>query len=186
MQSATQVSEEIVFNNIVDGLFNKALGAELSPSCREKLHGAGLDLSRKLLPGYPRAQWLQFLKIAAAEFYPDKPLEPALMALGRRLSVALTNDLIGKALSPMMLLIGPRRTLARTKQNLRNGNNFSLAEVKELSPTSSQVWLNEPGPARAFMQGVFQFILEKSGAKDVKIEIVDSDARGTTYKVSWT
>lgn len=59
------VTERLMFDHVVEGMFHRALGKRLSAAGREQLRAAGLDLSKPLRPAYPMEQYFGFLEIAA-------------------------------------------------------------------------------------------------------------------------
>ena len=91
-------SEKLVHAQTVEALFVRAFENRLTPSCREALKRAGLDLDRKLEKAYTLDQWKDFLRIAAAHVYGGVPAEAAYYSLGERFMDAWFGTFLGKAL----------------------------------------------------------------------------------------
>jgi len=178
---------EVVFDSIIDAVFGKALASMINPQLKTRLAAVGLDLSKKPMPAYTRDTWDLILKVCAEELFPRMPLSQALFEIGKRSTLGMTQGFIGTAIGPIVRLIGPHRSLERTKQNFRFGNNYTEAKVLKKEGNSVELWMNEPShrPGRHFMQGCLHGGLEFAGARGPKVDIIKEDSEGTTFRVQW-
>jgi len=176
---------ELVFQQAVEGLFHVGLKGQVTPPLQARLRDAGLDLSRPLLPAYPRAAWNRFIQVTAESLWPQEPPERAYHALGRQLLLGYSRTLMGGAIIRLLRLIGPRRTLDRMTQNFRSGGNYNLCRVTGLGPREVLLWLNEPTLHPAYVEGIIDATLELVGVAERHITVHARDAEGCTYRVAW-
>lgn len=178
------MSDKVVFNHTIEGLFVKALGARWSPKAKTRLREAGLDLDKPLLPAYPFEVWMTVLRVASEELFPGEPVDSAMRKLGESFMDGYQTTLLGRAVLGMMTVLGPKRTLLRSTQNFRSGNNYTETRVTEVSPSAMDLWMNEVGPYPTFTAGIMLAALKAAGAKP-QVEVRDHDGHACTYRVSW-
>jgi uncharacterized protein (TIGR02265 family) len=177
--------ELLVYEQTIEALFVRALGARLSPECRARLREAGLDVSQKLRPAYPFNSWMTFIRIAAEELYPGLPLPEATFKLGEAYVEGFRETMLGRAVMSLLRVLGPRRTVLRATQNFRAGNNYTETRVTEQGPARFEVWMNEVGPYPEFTAGIIQAGVRMSGAKELRVEMFDYDGHACTYRITW-
>ncbi len=183
--SADSNQPKLIFEQTIEGLFLKGLGSSVTPDLKARLKAAGLDLDAKLEPAYSMAQWTTFITIAAQLLHSDVDLPKGLHRLGETLLAGFFEGGVGKALSALVRIIGPRQTLMRMKRNLRSGNNYSESEVTEIAPGEYRLWVNEPGVTRYITQGILQAGLAIAGAKGLTVSVEQFDDESVTYLVRW-
>ncbi|MFN7132557.1 MAG: DUF2378 family protein [Myxococcales bacterium] len=179
------VENRIVFDTTVEALFVRALNGKLPPSAKDALKKAGLDVDSKLLPAYTFEQWKQFLAIGAKGAFPHLEPRMAHQALGRLLIDGYRNTFIGRALFPLLNLLGPRRGLDRLSRSFRSGNNYTETRFVEVGPNTYDLWMNETTEYPEFMQGI---LLE--GTRDFKVDrfdvaVLEKNSDGVTFRISW-
>ncbi len=178
-------AEEVIFAGAVEGLFFKGLGSRVTPELQQELKAVGLDLTRQLLPAYPRKVWNAALPLAVQHVWPQLDLADGHYRLGRAIIDGFQETLLGRALAGMARVLGPMRTLGRMRQNLRTGANYN--EIT-LTPETANVvlfWINEPFIHPGYVQGLLHGSIEISGGRNSAVEIVSRDPAGTTYRVRW-
>jgi uncharacterized protein (TIGR02265 family) len=178
-------NEEVIFAGAVEGLFLKGLGHRVTPELQAELKAVGLDLTRKLLPAYPRKVWNAAIPLAAAHVWPQLDVAASHVLLGRAIIDGFKETLLGKALAGMAKVLGPMRTLGRMRQNLRTGGNYNETTLTPEGPNVVLFWINEPVLHPGYVQGLVQGSLEICGAKNGSVEVVSVDATGATYRVRW-
>lgn len=183
--TTTSVTEEVVFDSSVEGLFRRALGRQMTPRCRARLKEAGLDLETKLRPKYPRTKYYEFVNIAAEELFPGKPREQAHDALGRSFVDGFQETLIGRTVVAMARLLGPKRTLARMTQNMQSSNNYMKTSLVEHAPTRFEITLTQVSGAPGYFRGVLQRAMEIAGAVNPKVTTLEATGPGAVYRVEW-
>lgn len=183
--AAKRGEAELVFQHAVEGLFLVGLKGQVTPPLQARLREAGLDLSRPLLPAYPRAAWNHFIQVTAETLWPTEPDERAYHALGRQLLLGYSRTLMGGAIVRLLRLIGPRRTLDRMTQNFRSGGNYNLCRTTDVGPREVLFWLNEPTLHPAYVAGIIDATLELVGVQQRDIQVHQRDDEGCTYRVRW-
>ncbi len=183
--SAAPAAEEVVYDSTVEGLFKRALGARFSLRSKQRLKDAGLDLDGKLQSRYPRLKYYEFVRIAAEELYPSRSLEEAHYELGRAFIDGFQLTVIGKTVSGMARLLGPKRTLARMSQNMESSNNYLRTSHKELGPGKVEISLSQVSGAPGYFRGVLQRIMEIVNAVNPRVRTIAAAGQGAVYLVEW-
>lgn len=178
------MTEKLIFAQTFEGLL-RSLAGKLTPQLTEGLRHRGLDLSLALLPAYPLSVWIEVLSFVARERHPGLALDAAVAAVGRDFMDGYAETMVGRAMTAMMRLIGPRRTLERVTRQFRTGNNFSDTRLTEVSATEYRLWVNEVQLAGWYV-GILSRGLELAGGKEVKVELLERDAGAGTFRVRWT
>jgi uncharacterized protein (TIGR02265 family) len=176
-----------IYDQSFEGLFVRGLGARLTPTVKQRLREAGLDLERKLEPAYPFEVWDRCVAIAVRELYSQEPEEVAYRLLGERLVHGYQETLMGRAMRAVLRLLGPRRLLARVGEALRSGNDYLTSRLTERGATEVELWANEVGLTRYLLQGALLAGLQLSqpAGKAVRVEVRGFDAEGVTFHISW-
>lgn len=179
--------ERVEFEQVADGLLKGALEAHLDPPLVEKLRATGLDLSKKLAPAYPAAQFYRWLLVAARHRYPQLSEEEACREVGRlAVVIGMKSTFLGRAALTAMQLLGVRRSLKRIGSSFKHGNNYIDAKVAELGPTSMEVELGPlVGPA-SYYEGVLDEGPRQIGARTVQVTRVRSAGEHIAWRVDWT
>jgi len=179
-------AEDRVFDNTVDGLFRRALGRRMTPHCRERLKAAGLDLDAKLRPAYPRLQYYRFVNIAAEELYGGMSRDEAHYELGKQFMVGFQETLLGKAVTSLVKLLGPKKTLAKMTQNMQSSNNYMKTSLKELGPGDFEITLSQVSGAPRYFEGVLFLAVSLTGGANARVVPTRSDGPGCVYRCTWT
>ncbi len=180
------MAERIVFEHTVEALFVRALGERVTPELKSRLREAGLDLDRKLLPGYSQEVFTRLLQVSARALYPDASEEEGLCRLGERLIEGYQETVVGSALFGVLRLLGPRRMLERTQKSFRSGNSYTEARTTVVGEHAMELWMNEPDASRHFTRGTMLAGMRASGARDPQVDVLHFDSQGTTYRVTWS
>ena len=178
------MTEKLIFAQTFEGLL-RSLGGNLTPQLSAGLRQRGLDLSVSLRPAYPLRVWIEVLSFVARELHPGLAPDTAVAAVGRTFMDGYGETMVGRAMMAMMRLIGPRRTLERVTRQFRTGNNFSETKLSLVGATEYHLWVNEVQLAGWYV-GILSRGLELAGGKEVKVELLQRDAGGGTFRVRWT
>jgi len=183
-QKPATPSERVVFEQTFEGLFVTGLGPVMTDELRRALLDQGLDLSKKLRPGYPHGVWTRCCLVAAQTLHGRDRVEIGMRKLGEAVVEGFSNGFLGRALFGVVRVLGPERALGRTRQNFRSGNNYSDATVTKLGDSLHEVWMNEPGPTRYVCQGIILAALREMGV-DPTVEVSRFDEESVWFHVSW-
>ena len=184
-EARADVTQRLIFEHAVEGLFLRGLAGRLTPTLKAQLREAGVDVERKLLPAYPWAVWERSVGVAARALHPAEPNEVSWRLIGERMVDGYRETLVGGAMFGMLRLLGPRRMVGRTRQNFRSGNNYTEARITEVGPMAVELWMNEVGTLRYFTQGAVLAGMRGAGAPDVRVEVAHFDDAGVTFSVTW-
>lgn len=178
-------TEQLEFGHSVEGLFLKGLGEDLGPAQREALRAAGLDLSKRLLPAYPAADFHRWIEVAALQVFRGQPRDEALRQVGRRAVPGLEETLLGKAVASVLRLIGPGRTVERLHRVFRNNGNYQEIIVNELASSHARITVRHVFGVPMFYVGVLERAGELIGAQDVTVKVERVSSDGADLWLSW-
>lgn len=178
------MSQDLVYDFGVESLF-KGLGEKVTPALKEKVRAVGIDLDRKLLPGYPKEVWVRAVDVVARELSSGGDLHAARRQLGHHITLGFSEGMLGKLMAPGVRLMGVRRVLQRLPKTLSMSNNFMRAAVTELSPNSVRVEMNEAVPSAEFLCGVIEAMTAYAGAKSCEVSSV-REGPMVVFSVKWS
>nr|WP_228530592.1 MULTISPECIES: DUF2378 family protein [Myxococcaceae] len=177
--------EQLIFPQTVEGLFVRGLASKMSPELKGRLREEGLDLERPLAAGYPAERFARWVRIASEVLYPGLPEEQALRRVGRHFFSGYMDTLMGKALAPLMRVLGPRRTLERMERNFRSGSNYIAVRTEAAGPTEMVLHFNDVHRIPGYFAGVIEQGAEVTGAKGTIVEVLPAPAPGCALRVRW-
>lgn len=178
------VSQHLVYDFGVEGLF-KGLGDKLTPALKAKVRAVGIDLDKKLLPGYPKEVWVRAVDVVARELSEAGDLAAARRQLGHHITHGFSQGTLGKVMAPGIRLMGVRRVLQRLPKTLTMSNNFLKVSVTELGPNSVRVEMNEAVPSAEFLCGVLEAMSAYAGAKSCEVQHA-SEGPFVVFSVTWS
>ena len=173
------------FQNTIEGVLIRTLGAKLTPELKAKLREAGLDLDKKLLPAYPAVDFHRWVAMASEYVYPNVTSNEAVRLFGRQSLVGLGETMIGKAMKLSLTLIGPRRALQRAGRSFRSNNNYIVVDARELTPTSMELVFNEVYNLPSYYQGVLEGACMLIGAKQCTVRLDSMLGNGARFVAEW-
>lgn len=182
---AVRMSEKVVFEQTIEGLFLRGLGRRLTPGLRAELKLIGLDLEGKLLPAYPFDVWMRSLEVTARALHAKLPIDEAMFLVGTAFIEGYKETFLGRAVLGVVRVLGPHRAMLRATQSFRSGNNYTQTRLQVLDTTSLELWMNEVGAWPSFTAGIVHSALSVTGVAP-KVEVLDHDGHACTYRVSWT
>jgi len=183
--TAPSATAPVVYDGAVEGVFLRGLVGRITPSLSAKLRALGLDLDQKLQPTYSRELWTQVLEVTVAELYPELTREEGFRRLGEQAVNGIGYTMIGKVLVQMARLMGPRRSLLRLPQVFTSMNNFMKMELQEVEPCHFRVHVNETYGHPAYVQGAMRAAMSLASAKDLQVNILESETQGISLEVRW-
>lgn len=176
------MSEPLVFTASYESLA-RALGPKLDPSAKAKFRAHGVDFDRPLQSAYPLTTWVQSLEVACELLLPGRPRDEQTYLVGRRIVLGFAETMVGKALFALLRIQGPHRGLMRMARNLRMSNNYSESSL-EKTGVGYRLWVNKVNFPH-YYRGVFEAGLESVGAKDIAVKLLQHDAAGASFDITF-
>lgn len=179
------MSEKLVYESSIEGLFLKGLGNKVTPALRDDLKGLGIDLGR-IPKSVSRETWAAALDATARHLYPSLERKAALKQLGIVLMKGVEESFLGRTMARMVKFLGVKRLIERVPENMKSSNNFSSASVTSLSGNACRLDVNDIGDTPEVFQGSLEEMARWAGAKtvDVKFELPNPPA--ASFVIRWT
>ena len=179
------MSEKLVYESSIEGLFIKGLGSKVTPALREELKGLGIDLSR-IPKSVTQETWSAALEVTAKHLYPKLERKQALKELGIVLMKGVEDSFLGRTMARMVKFLGVKRLIERVPDNMKTSNNFSSAQVTPLSGNACRLDVTDIGDTPEVFQGSLEEMARWAGAKtvDVKFELPNPPA--ASFVIRWT
>ncbi len=180
MTQPERPTERVVFGPSMEGL-HRALQPptpeEQAAFARAKVADGRFD------PAYPLDVYLSILDAcASSRFGACEPLE-RYTRVGRLFWAGYEKTLVGSALTGLMRVLGPRRTLERMTRNFRTANNYTEIEVERLAPNHHLVRVNYVART-GFYLGIIESGCLRAGAKDLSVVVLEAH-ESPVYEVKW-
>jgi uncharacterized protein (TIGR02265 family) len=175
---------KIVFAGTFEGFF-RSLRDRLTPELKAKLRAEGLDLDKKLAPGYPFEVWVRVVDVVAEGLYSGLSQAEAHWKLGEDFLRGFAETVIGRAMFGVLRLLGPMKAFARMERNWRSGSNYVETKFTALNPTCAEVWMTGVDGRPWFNAGIILEGGRQIGVKNLRVEIVRCVADEATYRVTW-
>jgi uncharacterized protein (TIGR02265 family) len=186
MPEKPMLADRVVFRQALEGLLKIVPEGRMDAALRHEMLRAGVDLARPLQTAYPMSTWVRFSEVLAAALFPGASITAAHRQLGRRFVEGYFQTFIGKALLPMLKLIGPRRALLRTDRNFRSANNYTEAKFEEKNPSEFIMWINEVDTVPDYTAGIVESGVGAAGAVNPVVEVLSRHGDGCTFRVKWS
>ncbi len=174
----------VVFKHCAEALL-RSIDTRMTPTLKAKLQASGISTEATLLPAYEYEKWKEILALSAQELMPGVDPQTAHHTLGEWLTDAYFENFIGRALKPIVKLIGIRRALGRMRQNFRVANNYAEAEATDVGPGHVHLRMNDRGLMAYFNRGILDRGLRITDPKNLRVEIASEDATGVVYSIRW-
>lgn len=178
-------NEDVVFGNTVEALFLHALKERLTPRCLEVARDAGIDLSKKLKPFYPREAYYACVRAVAQELFPGEPHDRQMYEMGKAFMDGFHHTAMGHATMEAVKVMKPHRALERLTHSFRSSNNYMQTELIDRGPNEVEITLSQTTRAAAYFEAVLERILQLGGAKDISVERTVDDGARCTFRLRW-
>lgn len=180
------MADKLVFDASIEGLYVRALAGRITPELKAELRTLGLDLGKKLPPAIDRDLWYRCIDVTAKHLFPDRPLDAAHREMGKRLIEGLEHTLLGKALAPVVRMLGVKRVLRRVPHNMKTANNFATAKLTELDEHSVAFDVDDIGTAPGLMTGSLEGVVLWAGGRTVEVDARVTTPPAARFVVRWT
>lgn len=179
----TRWKDYFVFPSMYDG-YQKGLGAKFDARLKQALREAGLTLE-KMPPAIPLADHLRYLTVMGKTLWPDVPEQEQQRLLGYHGIIGWKDGLLGSAVTSMLRLVGPQRTLTRLDRAFGTTNNFNKAKTEFLGPKEALVTINEVHDMPSSWVGVFEAGLELLGLQGT-VTTASQEPPAATFRITWS
>lgn len=171
-----------VFPAIYDG-YQRGLGPLWNDDVRRALASEGLDIDH-IPPAIPLVDNVRYIDVLAKTVWPNEaPLEQQRL-LGYHGISGWKNGLLGSAVSSMLRLVGPQRTLTRLDRAFATTNNFNKAKSQFVGPREALVTINEVHHMPSYWVGVFEAGIELLGLKGA-VTTESHEPPEATFRIKW-
>lgn len=174
--------DRYVFPSLVEG-YVKGLGPRFTEQARARLRAAGLDVA-KLPPAIPALEMEKFMRIFAAEAWPDEPPVEQLRLLGLSAIRGWQSGVLGRATAAMVRLIGVERAITRLDRAFSTTNNYSRATSVLLGNNEALITVNDVQDMPSYWVGIFEAALELCGRPGTVVLDSQSPPSGV-FRVTW-
>lgn len=148
---------------------------------------AALGVSRaKKQTAYEFDRWCQVVEYLAREFYPGVTLGEAEYQLGRDFIERYAETLVGRALFPLLKLLGTKRTVHRLARSFRTGTNFTEVEIQDETANSCLVVFNVVEPRAQLTRGILAKGLELAGLRDLTVSLEEQVGDQARFRLTWS
>jgi uncharacterized protein (TIGR02265 family) len=178
--------QRVVFGSGFDSLFSKEIRAKVTPALDQELRSIGIRLDKPFHVGFPIEIWAAAVAAVAKHVYPQDSTPEAYLKLGRSTIHGFCETLAGRALFPLLRLIGPVRALDRAARNYAATNNYTKVTLTRIGPTAFDFYLNEKHTLPEYDMGVLEEALRQLHVVDPKVTLRTQDAEGFTMRLDWT
>ena len=177
-------AEKVVYPDAIISTVDAARD-KLSPRIMQRLKDeAGYEDGVKR-PSYPISTMDRIVKIFAAELYAGVPPDEAQYRVGQLAMKRYGDSTVGKALMPLIRMLGPMRFLKRLPSMFRQANNYADVQVEVTGPTTFLLHHNEVSELPHYFRGVMQASIALIGLKDPQCQLLEYDGHRARYEVSW-
>ncbi len=178
------MQEKLVYPDGIISTVDAARG-RLTPRILERLKNeAGYEDGVKR-PSYPISTMDKVVKIFAAELYAGMPADQAQYEVGKLAMKRYTDSTVGKALMPLIRMLGPMRFLKRLPSMFRQANNYADVKVDIMGPATFILDHNEVSELPHYFRGVMEASIALIGLKEPRCELLEYDGHRAKYRVSW-
>jgi uncharacterized protein (TIGR02265 family) len=168
---------------LVEGVFRKALGPDLTPQLLEQLAAVGVDLSVPLPAAYSRSIWYRAVEVTAAALYASEPPEVQLRRLGQHIIRSLKErEIVKGPWLSMAKLVGPRRALKQAA-DFAQGGPVRLTLV-EKGKSEMEIFVEEEQQPE-LLAGILEATIGLLGGKEPSAEVGARTPAGTTFLARW-
>lgn len=183
MLNIAGVEQKLVYKEGITSTVD-AVRSRLTAKVRERLEAeAGFD-DAALEPTYSISALDSVVKILAQEFFTGTP-EQQQFDLGVVAMKRYGESALGKALFPLIRLLGPMKFLKRTAALFRQTNNYADVKVEVTGPTSYVLDHNEVGSIPEYFRGVLEASGTMIGLKNYRCALLEYDGHRARYRISW-
>lgn len=179
------VETRVVFGSGFDSLFSKDFRTKVTPALDAELKALGVRLDKPFQAGYPVEVWNSVLELTAKHLYASDSMPEAFFKLGRTTIVGFCETLAGRALFPLLRLIGPVRAVERAARNYAATNNYTQVTLTRVGPTCFDFHLNEKHSLPQFDMGVLHEALVQLHVASPGVTLKDHDSEGFTMRLEW-
>lgn len=179
----TEQRERVVFSHTMESMLSRF---ESRFTEERWAHLARLGVSRgQRQPAYEFERWCQVIEYLAREFYPGQALTDAEYQLGRDFIERYADTLVGRALFPLLRVLGTKRTIRRLARSFRTGTNFTEVDILDETTNTCVLLFSVVEPRGQVTRGILSKGLELAGIPGVQLSLEHQTGEQARFRLSW-
>jgi uncharacterized protein (TIGR02265 family) len=168
---------------MVNGLFTRVLGPDLTPALKAQLAGVGIDVAAPVPDSYPRTAWYQAIELTSKTLFPELPSSAQLRKLGGHVIASLqSRQIIKSAYLAMAKFAGPRRALKQA-MDFTDRSPVKLT-ITELSKTEFEISVDDKEQPD-FLAGLLEAAIEMLGGKSPQVSLKGPQGDSNLFRATW-
>ncbi|MFT3709730.1 MAG: DUF2378 family protein [Archangium sp.] len=169
---------------MVNGLFTRVLGPDLTPDLKAQLAGVGIDVAAPPPESYPRAAWYQAIALTSKTLFPQLPTDAQQQRkLGGHVIASLqSRQIVKSAYLTMAKFMGPRRALKQA-MDFTDRSPVKLT-ITELSKTEFEISVDDKEQPE-FLAGLLEAAIEMLGGKSPSVSLKGPQGDSNLFRATW-
>jgi uncharacterized protein (TIGR02265 family) len=169
--------------NMVAGLFQRILAADLSPALVGQLNAIGVDVSAEQPSEYQREVWYRAVEVTADALFPEVPQGDRLRKLGTHIISCLqSRNIVKGAWLTMARFMGPRRAL---KQAMEWSDRSPIRlTITELSKQEFEIAVDDDAQPQ-FLEGLLEGAIGLLGGQAAAVTLLGSTGESNVFRATW-
>lgn len=177
------MSTSTIPGKMVSGLFNKVLGPDLTPTLKDQLAEAGVNLSQTPPDSYPRATWYRAIELTSKTLYTQHEPSEQLRRFGAHIIDSLqSRGIVKSSWLTMARFMGPRRALKQA-MDFTDRSPVKLT-ITELSKTEFEIGVDDKEQPE-FLAGLLEAAIVMLGGKQAKVLLKGPRGDGNVFSATW-
>lgn len=177
------MSMSTVPGKMVNGLFTRVLGPDLTPELKTQLAEIGLDVSAAPPESYPRATWYSAIELTSKALFPTHTAPAHHRKLGAHVVDSLqSRQIVKSAYLTMAKFMGPRRALKQA-MDFTDRSPVKLT-ITELSKTEFEISVDDKEQPE-FLAGLLEAAIGMLGGKAASVSLKGPQGDANLFRATW-
>lgn len=168
---------------MVNGLFTRVLGPDLTPDLKTQLAGAGVDVAAPPPDSYPKTTWYRAIELTSKALFPSLDGPAQQRKLGAHVIDSLqTRQIVKSAYLTMAKFMGPRRALKQA-MDFTDRSPVKLT-ITELSKTEFEISVDDKEQPD-FLAGLLEAAIGMLGGKSASVSLKGPQGDANLFRATW-
>jgi uncharacterized protein (TIGR02265 family) len=174
-----------VSGKLVDGVFRRVLGPDLTPPLVSSITALGIDLEQRSEVELLREVWYEAIALTAAGLFPQHSEAERLHRLGRHVIDALqTRNVLNRPWLSMAKLLGPRRAMRQAAEYSERFSPVKL-EIHERGYRELEIHVEEDRQLE-FLTGLLEGLVAALGGRRPTVSVLSTDGARAVLMAVWS